>query len=228
MAREVQQFMRDIDDLVLYQKDYNIIRTLLECGDPDLFAVILEGVLNGDLYWSDFDTIFAETNYNKLVVDILDIQQKIREEYSRLNELRASLYGNINMSLADGVAFGMYSTENDTNETLKNREKTLESELDNIRETALYEITKITPNDNELSILCKIKIFNQLQIQDDSDKDKINYRDLFLFINDFLLPLDIRYQVLDSNDIVFMTKHGLTETEMKKYKALKVFLRVKE
>lgn len=222
MSKTINHIIESIDSLPIYSKDYGIIKDILSHSDPKLFASIVEGIIDGDIYWLDFEKILANTGYSTMVEKTLESQEKLSDEYSKLMALRSTLYGeDVEYSLKN-LALGK-SVDNTDEESLM-----YQHELDNARENILYELTKISEEDTDLSILCRIKLFNYLMNYEDElapEDQKINPEEIFLFINDYLVPIDYRYQVLDSTDFSFMKENGLTEDEMKKYKAMAFFLR---
>ena len=218
MSRDVNKLLSEIDKLPIYSKDYKIINNIIENGDPKLFTVILESVLDGDIYWSDFEEILSNTNYNNIVVSTLDSQELISKEYSKILALRKELWDNLDFNLPENLALGL----NTDNEEFYN------SEFNNTLENMLYNLIRVTPNDTDLSILCKIKLLNHIVNYEEGKDNGINPEDIFFFINDFLIPVDSRYQVLNSTDISFMHQNNLTKEQMKKYKALAYFLRKKD
>lgn len=56
----------------------------------------------------------------------------------------------------------------------------------------------------------------------------INPNDIFLFLKKYYIPLDYRFQSLDSFDETYMKKHELSENTMKQIKALSLYLRRKD
>lgn len=220
MAKEIDNILDSIDNLPIYKKDFDIIQEIINKGDPKLFSVILESVINGDLYWSDFEKILVHTNYNNFVLNTLESQKEMSEELFKMAALRNSIIGD-SWSTPKGIALGEHTDNTESETAIYNLE--YKRNRDNI----LYEITQINENDNELSILCKIRLYNYITnyIHGDKSDNSLNPDDIFLFINDLLIPVDSRYQVLDATDIMFMNEHNLTEDQMKKYKATAFFLR---
>lgn len=219
MGKDLDKLFAEIDNLPIYKRDFDVISSILDSGDPKLFSVIMESVISGDLYWSDFEKILENTNYNDFVLKSLESQNKIKEELSRMSALRSDM-------LTDRLPPKFIALGKSTDNTTKENEA-YDIESSNMRDNILYELSRISEKDTDLSILCKLRLYNYiLNYENNIDTDeKINPDDIFLFINDLLIPIDSRYQVLDSTDKLFMSENNLSEEEMKKYKSVAFFLR---
>lgn len=219
MGKDLDKLFAEIDNLPIYKRDFDVISSILDSGDPKLFSVIMESVIRGDLYWSDFEKILENTNYNDFVLKSLESQNKIKEELSRMSALRSDM-------LTDRLPPKFIALGKSTDNTTKENEA-YDIESSNMRDNILYELSRISEKDTDLSILCKLRLYNYiLNYENNIDTDeKINPDDIFLFINDLLIPIDSRYQVLDSTDKLFMSENNLSEEEMKKYKSVAFFLR---
>lgn len=219
MGKDLDKLFKEIDNLPIYKKDFDVIMEILNNGDPKLFSTIIESILSGELYWSDFEKILSHTDYNRYVVDNLEAQQKMITELSRMSALRDDVYS---ISIPPkNIALGCDIDNVQAEKEIYN----LESK--SMRDNIIYELSKLHPEDSDLSILCKIRLYNYIMNYEEGaqNKEQINPDDIFMFINDLLIPIDSRYQVLDSTDLMFMNDNNLSEEEMKKYKSLAFFLR---
>jgi len=80
-----------IDSLSLHEKDYDVIIRLLQYGDDRLFAKILEEIISGNLYWSDFGEIFSQTDYPEYLSQALEEENSLGSSLSSLITLRKTL-----------------------------------------------------------------------------------------------------------------------------------------
>ena len=80
MTRE--EILDAIDELVIYEKDYDVIR-LLDNTDDEFFVKIIEEVVNNNLYFSDFDRMFTDSRYGSIFRTEfrvrLNLEQKLKE-----------------------------------------------------------------------------------------------------------------------------------------------------
>jgi hypothetical protein len=54
--------LEKIDNLKLYEKDYDTLLNLLNNADDKFFVKVLEEILNGNLYIQDFERFFENEN----------------------------------------------------------------------------------------------------------------------------------------------------------------------
>lgn len=225
MARSVSEILSEIDNMVIYSSDYDIIDSLLASCDPKTFTIILEAVIDGDLYWHDFERVLANTNYSDQVSKHLSSQAAIMDTYRKMKTYRESLLSTTSLVTYSDTRLKELAniSELGISEFKRNGAKSdaYAKEFKNIQDNLLYELTKISTNDNDLSILCKNKLYNMFN----SGSGNISVDDIFFFVNDYVIPIDSEYQVLNETDRLFMSIKGLSEEEMKKYKSVKMFLR---
>jgi len=92
MALTQEEILVGIDRMPIYQKDYDIIRDLIKTVEPPLFTKIVEEVLTGGLYWSDFDRFLGNTDYEELLRDNLEVQGELKKKLKMLSDFRKQLY----------------------------------------------------------------------------------------------------------------------------------------
>ena len=211
MSRSINSILRDIDSLPIYKDDFDIIKNILNVSNPKLFASIIESVLSDDLYWSDFIRILDDINYSDTVANILKTQKEIKDKCKKLLELRKS----INFGTSDEeIIENLIITDTDSSENSQ-----YYNEYILLRDEIINEITKINKNDTELSILCKIRMYNDIK------NNNINPDDIFFFIHELVIPVDSENQIITVSDRIFMEKNNITEEQLKKYKSVAIFLR---
>jgi len=209
-------FLNKIDDMIFYEDDYDIWMNLLNNAEDKFFVKVLEEILEGNLYISDFKRIFAGSSYEELIRQNILNQDKLTKELSRLIAFRNSTDDGLDFSSRSlGIAKPDMILENNALRTI------YDNVLNDIKEDALYQLLATVNTDSEIIRQAKLRIFNAV-------KDGIiNKEELLLFVRSFIIPIDYRYQTLDISDKNFMLEHNLTEDEMKKMKALAIFMRTK-
>ena len=88
MARTTEELLKAIDEMTIYAKDYNVITDLLGRATPAFFTKVLEEVIDGNLYWSDFEKFFANTNYPNLLDKQLEIQGRLEDQVQKYISFR--------------------------------------------------------------------------------------------------------------------------------------------
>lgn len=87
----LSEVLSAIESMNIYKKDYDIIVDLINYGDKELFTKILEEVLAGNLYWSDLETLLANTKYPEILKKSLSNQLEIQSEIKKFTALRQTL-----------------------------------------------------------------------------------------------------------------------------------------
>ena len=303
MALSINELLDAVDEMELYKKDYDVIQTLLDTGDDEFFVKMLEEVLMGNLYWSDFEHNLANTNYPEILKDQLKSQAKLNDYVRKIIFLRKSIdseyeYDNSIMSLGLVNQYGV-------NEKTK---EFYQEEFMKIRGNLLYDLTESNPNDTVLEMAFKTRIYNALRngeillqkikegsisedgrIKDSNGDDTkflvtdteilvgdpiyekvtdpkneevwsyyefdgenyyltedtvivpgtdyyiatqekheyINPNDIFLHIQNYIIPVHSSLITLDSFDRTFMNQHKISEDTMKQIKMQSLLLREK-
>ena len=240
MALSKDNIINEIENMAIYSLDKEIIEKLLDLS-PNIFATVVENVILGELYWSDFEDILGNTNYQDIVTDILEKQKNLKEELKNLNSDRANP--------DSGRAIVNYLTTNvgipESVVVLDDENKVIESEtslvndiynkeLSILKGEVLYDLTRVNARDTDLALLVKLKLYellinspNVVTSSKDISKlqEAITMDDIFLFIDSYTIPANIKYQVLTESDRDFMAKNDISEETMKKFKSLEFILR---
>lgn len=199
-----------INSFQFSKNEYDIIVDLLSKTDDSLFTKILEEVHNGNLCWMDFKQFLSNTNYPSILVDELKTQTELSEYMKRLKDFRKSFkeanenLNNILNENALDTSSGNYSNE-----------------VNNIRKNLIYEITKQSPSDTPLTIAYKLYLYENLT----SSNSNLNINNIFLFLNNYYIPVKWNSQVLNSYDRAYMTEYGIDEDQMKQIKSLSIMMR---
>ena len=182
MARTTEELLKAIDEMTIYAKDYNVITDLLGRATPAFFTKVLEEVIDGNLYWSDFEKFFANTNYPKLLDKQLEIQGRLEDQVQKYISFRnmniedfnrseqkfafippskpvESDYENDDGELTDEARILYNAAEEKYNDELD----FYNSEYKKQRDQIIYDITKPGKDDNILIQAYKIKIYNAIK-----------------------------------------------------------------
>lgn len=197
--------LNKIDELQLRQKDYKTMLYLVNHCSPKLFTKILEEILYGNMYISDFEPLFNKTVSNTIASN-LDIQTKIENQYKNLLSLRQKSIEELSV---EAFARQQRIMSNPINKTAAYNNAILDVKLDN----ALEFIRKLDAP-QELSF----QLYELLRTRPDV---------LLLETYEYNIPLEFENMILNSFDFEFMKLHNLTSDEMKKYKALSNYVNMK-
>lgn len=226
----IDNILEKIDKMTIYSKDYDIILSLLDNIDTRLFYTIVESVLEGDISWTDFESFLRNTNYNNLLESSLESQEKLKDEYYKILRLREAIYGNLvtkNRLFKDGIYglsnLGLRFSSNES-QIVKDIYK---KEFNDIQDNFIYDLLQISPDDNDLEIVCKIKLLDYIlskEIYKDTN-DVPELDNLFFYTGEYIVPVSEGHQILTTTDRNFMLENNMTEDEMKKFKATEYLLR---
>ena len=183
MARTTEELLKAIDEMTIYAKDYNVITDLLGRATPAFFTKVLEEVIDGNLYWSDFEKFFANTNYPKLLDKQLETQGRLEDQVQKYISFRNMNIEDFNRSeqkfafipplkpIESNYEHDINNKLTDEAEILYNNDlekytKELNfynSEYKKQRDQIIYDITKPGKDDNILIQAYKIKIYNAIK-----------------------------------------------------------------
>jgi hypothetical protein len=212
-----QKMLTKIDGLVIYQKDYDVIRVLLNNTSDEFFVKVIEEILLGNLYFSDFERIFPSGTYETIIKQNLESQDKLRREIERTIAFRREVENaNYNIDLKN-TKLGVFLPDEGSE-----LYDFYEEERVNVIDNQIYELLETIPTDNDLVRTAKFKIYEALKNGD------ISKEDFLLFAKDYIVPISFEHQVLDKSDINFMIENNLTEEQVKKIKALSLFIKKSE
>jgi hypothetical protein len=195
-----------VDRMVIYEKDYKTLSLLMANLEDSLFVKILEEILLGNLFLSDFERIFSDSSYASTLKKNLQAQDKLKKELDRLTAFRGQTDQAISL-------IGLYSP---ADQNLKAFYKQIKDEE---IESQLYNIFEVEAGEDELTKQLKIRIFEALQ------SNQISKEDFLLFSREYILPISIEHQILNKSDLQFATQNNLSEDQVKKIKALSYFIR---
>jgi hypothetical protein len=203
-----------VNNLRLYEKDYDTLLKLMNNADDKFFVKVLEEILNGTLYIQDFERLFEDTKYEEALYQNFENQRRIKTEITRLIDYRKNILNEVYDVEISTTKLGLLRPL-DTS-SYKDLYNTVDEE---VREDLIYQILSVKPNDQAIVRDAKVKFLTAYE------NGEITHDDILLFAEDHIIPIDYRYQTLNDADNEFMYENKLTEDEMKKIKTLSLFLR---
>lgn len=226
-----KELLDRVDSMQIHEKDLRVIRLLLANADDRFFVKAMEEIFNGNLFFSDFERIFPDSAYEDTLRQNIVSQEALRNDIERLLDFRKNILGEAFAIDPATTAMGLqtgYTGSQAGYQTLYNAER--DAELDNL----VYQMLSTMESDSELVKAAKIRILRAIDNFNPSTQGPVNAalpwlnkRDLLLFKEEYVLPLDERYQTLSRTDMDFMVRNNLSEAEVKKLKALAAFLKRK-
>jgi hypothetical protein len=195
-----------VDRMVIYEKDYKTLSLLMANLEDSLFVKILEEVLLGNLFLSDFERIFSDSSYASTLKRNLQAQNSLKKELDRLIAFRGQTDQAISL-------VGMYPPADQNLRTFYDQVK-----LEEI-ESQLYNMFETKADEDPLTRQLKLRIFEALST------NQISKEDFLLFSKEYILPISIEHQILNKSDLQFATQNNLSEDQVKKIKALSYFIR---
>ena len=79
MLNNINDYLTRIDNMQIYEKDYDVLNKLLNL-EHDLFIKILEEILLGTIYISDLEAIFSDDSYKNILSRELEHQKHLKEK----------------------------------------------------------------------------------------------------------------------------------------------------
>ena len=208
-----------IDGMKIREKDYDIIVYLMENLDERLFLKILEEVLLGNIYWSDFERYFEYIGYDNHFETIVSGQYDLHQLLSKLIALRNSF--GLEHPSVNKLSF-----------------KQIKKYLVILEMIFFMSYLEKNPNDSLTTELFKVNMFNaiinarvatELNMESSTNNNEILYingNDIMLTINDYVLPIDYNYIRLSDNDYIYMSNNNISEDMMKKIRAVSDYLKM--
>ena len=206
-----ERIFKWIDDLVVYEFDYEILVKLINSNDK-FFVRIMTELAEGNLLLDDFETLIGGKSFDKIVEDKF-IQQQSIEEYLNLI-LTANDFihddGKINKEIAENFLLDL--------NTIVNPDRTL---LEEVTEEEIYSFFKNTPESSILSRINKDILLEQYY-NGNIDKNFLNR-----YIGLPIVPINYNNIILTEEDKQFALRKGISLNEVKKMKSLRYYYKAK-
>jgi hypothetical protein len=214
---KLKEFLRKIDAMDIYEKDFDTILNLLNNTNDRFFVKVMEEVVNGNLFFSDFERVFQDESYAEILKTNLEAQKKLENDITKLVEFRRNILLESNYTNeAATTKIGM--TQQFEGDQYKNFYST---QAQNTVKELYYQLFDSTESESDIVKAAKIKIYDTMF----NNQGELTRDDMLFFKKSQILPIDFSYQILNRSDLNFMIKYSLTEDEMKKIKALSIFLK---
>ena len=233
---KLEEIIEAVNDMSFYVDDVPVILQMLEYLTPEEFTRCLEEILSGNLFFSDFRDIFKDTDYSKNLQTTFEQQYELSQRIAAIKAIRQDMlaYNNeITGELQDIQYFQKYNLDDPTKSVMGIEESTISvkpliEELyhmseDRLRQDLLYSLTNIKSSDNILTKQYKAKLYKELN----DPASRYSVRDIFFFIQNFILPVEPESQILTDIDTKFMLENGISAETMKQIKATTIFLQQK-
>jgi hypothetical protein len=214
-----KEFIDKINELPIYEKDYDTLNFLMNNLEPKLFVKIMEEVVDGNLFISDFERIFSDTTYSSVLKDNLKKQAELDELLKRVVDFRQAILKDPTFFLDPKTsAIGIRRVNNPDDPGYE----LYTNEYQRTRNKLIRDMFSSMPNDNEVVKAVKLRIYSLLQ---SNQSLGFSFEDLLLFAKSYILPLSIENEILDVYDYEFMYANGISELDMKKIKILTKLLK---
>lgn len=207
MSNTKDNIIQWIDNLVLYEKDYDTLNILMNTNDRFFIRVMTE-LSKGNLMLTDFETVLGGISFDEYNKNKFELMKTMEEDLNLILEANMimnsndnELYNQVHKNLmVSGERFDL---------------------IEEVEQEELYDFFKNTPQSSLLyrehkNIL--LKLFNENKISSD-------------FLNKYsgipIIPINYKHIVLTEEDKKFALSKGISLDEVKKIKSLSYYYRVK-
>ena len=235
-----EQILNGIDNMTnLREKDYATIDFLLKNTSPRLFTKIIEEILLGNLYISDFESLLSDSQREKYNA-IIQQEAELVDYMAKLTKFRNDVHAQ-SKTYIDTKAKPIKENKDYTEE----QKTALIADITKKHEIPVYIPNEIYEANKEYKAFVKDNILLSLFESEHSDNAILKEIKLELYKkiyeenntklkeaiivapnkdNDILIPISYYRVMLDSFDIEYMKEHNISEEEMKKIKSMMLFL----
>lgn len=233
---KLEEIIEAVEGMSFYLDDVPTILKMLEYLSPEEFTKCLEEILMGNLFFSDFKDIFNETDYSRNLETTFEQQYELSQRITAIKAIRQDMlaYNNeITGELQDIEYFKKYNLDDPTKNKMgiersvasanEKMEKLYDTYEDRLRQNLLYTLTHINVGDSILTKQYKAKLYKELN----DPQSKYSVRDIFFFIQNYILPVDPESQILTDVDRKFMIENDVDAETMRQLKAATIFLQQK-
>jgi hypothetical protein len=216
-----QEIIKAVQDLPIYEKDYNTILFLMNNLEPKLFVKIIEEIVEGNLFISDFERIFSDEAYSDMLKNNLEKQAELDAKMKKLINFRKTILNDETFTLDPKTNFiGIRRVNKETDPGYE----FYEEERQRVRDNLISELFYTMSNDSDIVRAVKLRLYRLILM----NQSAYSPDDLLIFAKSYIIPLSIEEETLDKFDYEFMFSNGITELEMKKVKVLSKLLKRKD
>lgn len=199
-----------INNLTLYEKDYDILNMLLNTNDK-FFVRIMTEIAKGNLRLSDFETLIGGYSYDEKIKSGFELSKKMREDLDLILAANDAL-----------VVFDEKLNNSIYSNLLVSSEKT--DLIEEVIDEDIYNFFKYTP---ESAILYRMHKQKLLELYNNGPEDGIDRNFLYQYIGVPIVPINYNDVILTEDDKRFALSKGISLNEMKKIKSLSYYYRGK-
>lgn len=187
------------DNFYLYKEDTEVINNMINYMDSRLFVKVVEEIILGNLYWSDFKPIYNDNKFSTLISDSIKSQAEFNERLQQFTE-----YNNkINSSIFDTLI--------NTNEKVISIEK----------RNKIYSLL-LSENKNPINQYYTNKMIDYL-LEDDSDSSN-RILDMLLSADEYVVPVSWENIEVNDVDLQYCSVNNVAINDFKKIKSLALYL----
>lgn len=208
-----QLIFKWIDDLVVYEYDYDILVKLLNTNDKFFVRIMTELAL-GNLILDDFETLIGGESFDTIVADKFETQIQVEEALNLI--LGANDFLNNPMEVNKEVSENFIIDVNTFVDEFEN--KTI---LEEVNEEEIYSYFKNNPESSILTRQHKAKLLDHYR-DGDIDQNFLNR-----YINVPIVPINYNNVQLTEEDKKFALRKGIALSEVKKMKSLRYYYKAK-
>lgn len=188
-----------ISSTTFYKEDAEIINSMINSMDSRLFVKVVEEIMLGNLYWSDFKPIYNDDKFSTVISDSVKSQSEFNE---RLQQF-ISYHNNISNSVFDTLV--------NTNSKVISIEK----------RNKIYSLL-LSENKNPVDQYYTNKMIDYL-LEDDSDEnDRI--LDMLLSADEYVVPVTWEDVEVNDIDLAYCSSNNIKINDFKKTKSLALYL----
>lgn len=197
-----------LDNLVVYEKDYDILLRLLTTNDKFLITILKE-LAKGNLILDDFETVLGGPSYDRIV------EEKFKQAEQVEESIRLILEANDFINNYDASIY------NDIYKNLLLLPEGNEELIEEFTEEEIYSFFNNTPESNILYREHKAKLLDYYY---DNIIDK-NFLNRYIGVP--IIPINYNDIILNEEDKKFALRKGISFEEVKKLKSLNYYYKSK-
>jgi hypothetical protein len=194
-----------IENITLYEKDYDTLNMLLNTNDK-FFVRVMTEIAKGNLYLSDFETLIGGPSYDSKLRENFMLNEKMQEDLNLILSSNDAING-YNEAINKAINENLLVSPNNTDL------------VEEVMEEDIYNFFKHTPESSLLYRLHKQKLLDQY------NSGVIDSGFLNKYIGVPIIPINYNDIVLTEDDKLFALSKGISLSEAKKIKSLSYYYR---
>lgn len=187
-----------ITETTFYKEDAEIINNMINNMDSRLFVKVVEEIMLGNLYWSDFKPIYNDDKFSTVISDSIKSQSEFNE---RLQQF---------ISYHDNISNSVFDTLVNTNSKVISIEK----------RNKIYSLL-LSENKNPIDQYYTNKMIDYL-LEDSGENDRI--LDMLLSADEYVVPVTWEDVEVNDIDLAYCSSNNIKIDDFKKTKSLALYL----